>query len=77
MSAKSSKIVAGGPTKQQDPETLADAVRRISKSVDALRRSGLNQRAIVALVHDDTKIYKSTIVQVLDSLAALEKKYCR
>jgi len=59
------------------PETLADAVAKISTSMQKLLKSGLNKKAIVTLVKDDTNIPKHTIEQVLDSLKSLKERYCK
>lgn len=68
---------------KQDPnapverEILAEAIVRMSKSVQALRSSGLNERAIVALLHDHCRLPKSDIERVLHSLDQLAKDYTR
>jgi len=58
-------------------EILAQAIVRISDSMEKLRKSGLNDKAIIALVKDDTSFSKATIKTVLDSLQHLRRKYCR
>lgn len=58
-------------------EILADAIVRISEAVTALRRSGLNERAIIVLVSDKTKISKGVVEDVLDGLDSLRAAYCR
>lgn len=58
-------------------EVLADAIVKISSAVEALRRSGLNERAIIVLVSDKSKISKGVIETVLDGLADLRAAYCR
>ncbi len=63
--------------KPEPTEILAEAVIRISENLEALQNSGLNQRAIVALVYDYTKIAKRDIELVLESLAKLKGWYCR
>jgi len=59
------------------PDSLARAIVEISEALRALTRSGLNRKAIITLVADDTKISKSTITHVLDSLEDLRSKYVR
>jgi siroheme synthase len=62
---------------EPDGDALAVAIRKISESVAKMTRSGMNRDAIVALIHDDTKVAKRTIVVVLDSLESLARKYTR
>lgn len=54
---------------------LAKAIVDMSAAVERLRRSGLNDRAIIVLVSDKTKIAKGTIEDVLDGLASLSATY--
>ena len=67
----------------QDPEipiereVLAQAVIDISSSFTKLTRSGLNRRAIVALIADDTKFGKGVIEDILRSLDGLAKNYTK
>jgi hypothetical protein len=58
-------------------EILATAIVEISDAVQKLYKSGLNRRAVVALVADDTKLGKGTIETVLDSLLDLRKTYTK
>jgi hypothetical protein len=58
-----------------ETEELAEAIRKISDAVMRLQRSGLNRRAIVALIKDHSGVGKGHIEQVLNSLATLEKFY--
>lgn len=60
-----------------DEETLATAIRKISQALEHLLRSGLTARAVIALLHDDTKVSKTIITTVLESLGQLERRYCR
>ena len=67
-------------TKSDPPESqeiLAEAIVRIGSGLKALRASGLNEKAIIVLVHDQTKIAKKTIKAVFDALRRLEGWYCR
>lgn len=57
-------------------EVLATAIVRI-KTLHALKRSGINERAIVALVHDHCKLGKREIQAVFDALADLRETYCK
>lgn len=56
---------------------LATAIRDISQGLQKLLSQGLNQRAIVCLVHDHSGVGKPDIRAVLDSLKNLEKDYCQ
>jgi hypothetical protein len=58
-------------------EVLADAIVKISDAVKSLDKSGLNKRAIIALLADDTKLGKGTINTVLNSLEDLAKNYAK
>lgn len=58
-------------------ETLERAIVKISESVQALRKSGLNERAIVTLLADSTKVSKRTIETVLEGLDGLRARYLR
>lgn len=63
--------------KPEPTEVLAEAVIRIGLNMEKLYESGLNRRAVIALVYDYTKIPKRDIVLVIDSLAKLRGWYCR
>lgn len=69
--------VTQDPSKPVEREILAEAIVRMSKSVQALRASGLNERALVALVHDHCRLPKSDIERVLHALDRLAKDYTR
>lgn len=63
--------------KPESTEILAEAVIRIGENFEKLQKSGLNRRAVVALIYDYTKVSKRDIEAVLDSLAKLKGWYCR
>lgn len=63
--------------KPEPTEILAEAVIRIGENMEKLQKSGLNNRAIIALVYDYTKIPKRDIEAVIGSLAKLKGWYCR
>lgn len=65
------------PTAPVEREVLAQAIVNISKSFTKLTQSGLNRRAIIALISDDTRFTKGTINDVLTSLESLAKNYTR
>lgn len=67
--------------KKSDPpettEVLAEAIVRVGEALAKLKESGLNEKAIIVLVHDHTRIAKRDIKTVLNSLATLRGYYCR
>jgi hypothetical protein len=60
-----------------EKEVLATAIVSISDAVQKLYKSGLNKRAVIALIADDTKLGKGTIDAVLSSLGDLRKTYTK
>lgn len=58
-------------------ETLAEAVVRIGEASEALKKSGLNEEAIVVLLSAKTGIGKSDIRVVLNGMRQLRAWYCR
>ena len=63
-------------TKPVPKKVLAESIVEISKAFAELRRSGLNQKAIIVLIHDATGLPKRDITRVLDSLDMLSSSYC-
>lgn len=61
----------------ETPEILAEAIVRIGDAMQKLKASGLNRRAIVTLIQDQTRLGKTDIELVLNSLATLKGYYCR
>lgn len=61
----------------ESTEILAEAIVRIGEGFKKLESSGLNQRAIVVLIQDATKLSKGDIETVLDALPRLAGWYCR
>ena len=70
-------IVKQDPDNVVEKDVLATAIVKISEAAEALKRSGLNQRAVVVLLSDKTKYGKSMIEDVLDGLADLKRDYTR
>jgi len=66
-------------------EILAESIVRIGEAMKKLLESGLNERAIIVLIHDTvpnpgygrTKISRGEIGQVFDALRVLKARYCR
>lgn len=67
-------------TKSDPPESkeiLAEAVVRIGSAMKELTASGINEDAIVVLIHDKTKIGKRVILDVFRAMRQLEGWYTR
>jgi hypothetical protein len=58
-----------------DPAAVSAQLDRIEAGLLRIRHGGLNERAIVALIHDHTKIGKRQIEDVLRSLLRLRARY--
>lgn len=56
-------------------DVLADAICKLSDSANALLLSGLNEKAVVALLQDATHIPKKKIQTVLNALGQLRQDY--
>lgn len=56
-------------------EVLAEAIVKLSDAAVALRNGGLNQRAVVVLLADKTKLSKQTVKVVVDAIAQLRLDY--
>jgi len=56
---------------------LAKAIVDISRTMMKMLDSGLNERAIVCLVAEDSHVGKPDVRAVLHSLKSLTKTYCR
>jgi hypothetical protein len=74
--AKTAKVVQNDEA-PVEKEILATAIVAISDAVQKLYKSGLNRKAVVALIADDTKLGKGTIDTVLSSLLDLRKTYTK
>lgn len=64
-----------GVTKPITKEVLATSILTISDVVKKLYNIGLNRRAVVALIADDTKLGKREIEAVLDSLISFRNTF--
>ena len=65
---------------QEKPETteiLAKAIVRIGEGFEALSNSGINQRGIVVLLKDCTKLPAIDIECILKALKQLKSWYCK
>lgn len=57
-------------------EVLAESIVKIGEAMDALKKSGLNEKAIIVLLNHKTKVSQSDIRAVLDGMRQLRKWYC-
>ena len=63
--------------KPETTEILASAIVSIGKAADKLLTSGLNTKAIVVLLHHETKISQKDIRTILSGLKLMESWYCK
>ena len=48
--------------KPESTEILAEAIVSIGKAAEKLKESGINENAVIVLLHDKTKLPKKTIL---------------
>ncbi len=70
----------GGPVvapteKEVDPAVLAGQISKISEAMQALLKSGLNEEAIVILLHHDTRVAQRDIRRILQGLKGLAGRF--
>lgn len=70
---KASKTAKSVPS----PDTLADAIIKIGGAMKQLTKSGLNRKAIVVLIKDQSGVPKCDIERVLNSLGSLADHYAK
>jgi hypothetical protein len=70
-------IVRQNPDEVVEKQVLAKAIVDIAKAFNKLSLSGLNQKAIVCLVHDTSGVGKPSVRAVLESLKTLERDFCK
>lgn len=58
-------------------EVIAQDIASIASAMRTLSNSRLNRKAIVALVHDQSRISKKTIEIVLNNLQDLERDWLK
>jgi len=56
-------------------KSLAQAIIRLSDTSNAILNSGINEKGLIALLHDYTGISKRTIKKVLDGMGQLRAEY--
>ena len=59
-----------------EEENLASTISKISDGFDALLKSGLNEKAVIILLQDATRVRRRDIKAVLDALPRLKEMYC-
>lgn len=69
-------VVHQNPDNVIEKFVLAKAITDISQAMTRLVASGLNERAIVCLVHEASGVGKQDIRAVLASLRTLAKEFC-
>jgi len=58
-------------------EDIAEAIIKISRLGEAIEKSRLNQRAIILLIQNITKVNRNDIKYVLNALPQLEKTFLK
>jgi 2-phospho-L-lactate guanylyltransferase (CobY/MobA/RfbA family) len=56
-------------------EMLSTSICKLSDAANELLNSGLNEKAILVLLSDYTKISKKTVKKVLDAMGQLRAEY--
>lgn len=70
------KVVAD-PENPVAVEVIEKAIVAISEGMRRINQTRLNRRALIALIHDNSKVAKSTIEVVLNNLEGLESLYLK
>ena len=65
------------PENEQPVAVIATAILEISAAMKKIQSSRLKREAIVALIHDRSKINKGVIELVLNNLDQLEETYLK
>lgn len=71
------RIVQKENTEEVPAEIIAQSVVEIAQAMKVISATRLARKAIVALVHDQSKISKTTINLVLNNLEDLEKDWLK
>lgn len=69
-------VTVTDPENEVSPEVLASSILKISDAMEQLHKSGLNEEAVIVLLHDKTKVAKKTIKLVMHSIRQLSTTYC-
>ncbi len=75
--AKTALIQPVPPTPEVPAEIIATAIAQIAEGMKALNNSRLSRRAVVVLIHDQSKISKRQIEIVLNNLTDLEADWLK
>lgn len=71
------KVTQRENEEQVPTEVIAQSIKEISDGMRKLRTGRLNDRAIVTLLHETTKISRTDIKTVLDGLEELEGTFLK
>lgn len=71
------KITVIQPDPPISAEIIATAITEIAAGMDKLNTTRLTRKAIVVLIHDQSKLPKKTIDIVLNNLVDLEKDWLK
>ncbi len=69
--------VTQNPTAPEPVEIIAAAILDIADGMKTLSRSRLSRKAIVALIHDQSKLARRDIEIVLNNLETLERDWLK
>ena len=69
--------VAQDSEKEIPAEIIASSIVEISKGMKKLNETRLTRRAIVTLIHENSKISRSAIEIVLNNLESLEQTWLK
>lgn len=65
------------PAKEVPAEVIATDISRIAEAMKVMNSTRLTRRAIIALIHDNSKLPKKTIEIVLNNLDSLEATWLK
>jgi len=70
-------IIKQDPEAPVEREVLATAIVKISEAIEALKKSGVNEYAVIVLLHDKTGVAKGLLKHIFGALADLKRDYTR
>lgn len=65
------------PTKEVPAKVIATSIEEMAKAMKILSSTRLNRRAIITLIHAESKVNKGDIALVLNNLEALEQLWLK
>jgi hypothetical protein len=71
------KIQVTQPAAPVPAEVLATSIQQIAEGMKALNSTRLTRKALIALIHDQSKVSKKTIEIVLNNLQNLEHDWLK